>query len=79
MELIQLASRGEVAAVEALLQRGVDVNSRTKEGWTALMEAAYQGQRATVELLLSHGAQIDTRNDSGATALYVPPAMDTSR
>ncbi|NIP13689.1 MAG: TonB family protein, partial [Pseudomonas stutzeri] len=39
-ELIQAAKKGDVAAVQALLEKGANVNAKDKGGWTALMWAA---------------------------------------
>lgn len=69
--LIDAARRKDVAAAEALILSGADVNARSEDGYSALMFAAAQGVGAITELLLSSGADVhmlDTR--MGASALH---------
>src|SRR5215468_12554696 len=57
--LLDAAGRGDVGAVQAALAAGVDVNTRSPEGATALMLAADKGQLAVVETLLFRGADVN--------------------
>ena len=55
--LTQLAARGDIAQLTAILEHGVDdVDVRSPNGSTPLVLAARYGQRTAVELLLDHGA-----------------------
>jgi hypothetical protein len=63
------AAVGNLATVQAFLDRGVDVNARNRDGSTALHAAAVQGQVAVLRSLLEHGADPRIRNDFGHTAL----------
>jgi hypothetical protein len=73
--IIQAASHGNVPAVRALLESGVDVNKNTLTGHTyrdsdnvyyttALHVAAKNGHVATVKLLIENGADLNTRQES---------------
>jgi CubicO group peptidase (beta-lactamase class C family) len=48
----------EIEAVKALLDRGLDVNSRGPAGITAVMAAKLRGETAMVEYLASRGADL---------------------
>ena len=85
--LFWAASYGNVPAVRALLESGVDVNKNTLTGHTyrdsenvyyttALHIAAKNGHVATVKLLIENGADLNTRQESsfghtGTTPLSV--------
>ena len=85
--IIQAASHGNVPAVRALLESGVDVNKNTLTGHTyrdsdnvyyttALHVAAKNGHVATVKLLIENGADLSIRQEScfghtGTTPLSV--------
>jgi hypothetical protein len=64
-------AQGEVAKVEALLERGAPVEARTDTGATALMVAAGAGVIAVVRVLLEHGAHVTAADHAGATALLL--------
>ena len=73
-----VADQNRSEAVAFLLSLGVDVNSKNKEGWTALLLAADQEDRGSVvRTLLDRGADVNARCDcpgyasGGWTALMI--------
>lgn len=68
---IEVAKRNDVSAIEALLQKGVDINTKDTDGNTALIWASRNGQRACMQKLVERGAKIDEKNGIGETALIV--------
>ena len=61
---------GDVAAVEAWLDAGNPIETRTAAaGTTLLMLACFNDQRWLVDMLLRRGAAVDAKNKHGATAL----------
>lgn len=70
IELIQASTRGDTEKVQALLNRGVDVNSKHPlNWWTALMAASLYGRVETVQLLVLAGADLDLKDKNRSTAL----------
>src|SRR5262245_35751607 len=68
--LMVAARTGKVDAVNALLARGADPN--TKENWrgqTALMWAAAEGHAAAIRALIARGADLKARSNAGFTPL----------
>ncbi|MFZ3091694.1 MAG: ankyrin repeat domain-containing protein [Nitrospirota bacterium] len=55
--LIEAARKGDTAGVNALLNKGADVNAKDKYGWTALMLASKKGHTGIVQLLKKAGAK----------------------
>jgi hypothetical protein len=56
------ARKGDVAAVKAFLDKGVDVNAKTHYGATALAYACDKGHTELVRLLLERGANPNVRD-----------------
>jgi ankyrin repeat protein len=57
--------------VQALIQKGVDVNARNSGGVTALMIAAANSRADMVELLVHAGADVKAKTERGDTALSI--------
>ncbi len=55
-ELIVAAHSRNYQKIKLLLQSGVDVNVRDRDGWTALANAAARGHAEMVRVLLENGA-----------------------
>ena len=70
-DLFDAASRGDMAAAQALLHRGANVNAK-KNGNTALMLASIKGHLDVVRALLDKGAEVNARSaEYGMTALML--------
>lgn len=67
--LIQAVKDNAPDRVEALLNRGVNVDSRDEQEWTPLMWAATLDNVELTRLLLAHGADVKAGDVSGDTAL----------
>ena len=65
----QAVADGDVVEVVRILDRGADINTRNKEGETALMVASLEGRGEIVKLLLARGADANIMDSVGATAL----------
>ena len=67
--LHEAVKKGDKAAVEVLLAKGVDVNAKGKYGLTPLHVAAFFGPKDVVDLLLAKGADINAKSEAGETPL----------
>jgi outer membrane protein assembly factor BamB len=56
------ARKGDVAAIAAALDKGADVNAKSRYDATALFYAADRGHLAAVRLLLERGADVNARD-----------------
>ena len=65
------ARDGDLAGVQAELDKGADVNAKNDDGWTPLHSAVYtfSDNREIIELLISKVADVNARNKKGGTAL----------
>lgn len=54
--------KSHTGTVESLLGRGVDIEVKDKDGYTALIQAANKGQSETVEVFLNCGAENRCKN-----------------
>jgi ankyrin repeat protein len=69
-EFFAAARKGDVAAVKAFLDKGVDVNAKTQYGATALSYACDKGHTEVVRLLLERGADPNVKDTFyGATPM----------
>jgi ankyrin repeat protein len=70
------AEIGDLAGLESLLQKRVDLDSRDSAGRTALMLATLHGQVGTAVALLGHGADPNAADARGTTPLEAARAGD---
>jgi hypothetical protein len=61
-EFFAAAKKGDVAAVKALLDKGVDVNARTRYGATAISYAADKGNLEVIRVLIEAGADVNVKD-----------------
>lgn len=70
-EYAKRAGMGDAYVVGLFLEKGMDVDSRDKNGATALMRAAENGHVKVVKLILSKKADTNATDKNGYTALMV--------
>ena len=58
-DLMRASKEGHIEIVQALLDKGVSVNTKQNNGYTALMAASGEGHKEIVQLLLAKGADIN--------------------
>jgi len=61
---------GDIAGVQAELDKGVDVNKKDKAEMTPLHPAAANGHKEIVELLIDNGADVNAKDKWGMTPLH---------
>src|SRR5262245_28972362 len=61
-EFFAAARRGDIAVVKAFLEKGVNVNSKTRYGATALSYACDKGHAELVRLLIERGADVNVKD-----------------
>ncbi|MFZ1962085.1 MAG: ankyrin repeat domain-containing protein [Roseiarcus sp.] len=78
--LFDAVTRGDAAAVRALLDNGADVNGQISgevgngmsvSGVTVLMDATFEGHLDVVQLLLDKEADVNAKDSNGRTALMI--------
>jgi ankyrin repeat protein len=67
--LLRASLIGHTAAVEALLDSGLDVNAKGQNAWTPLLEAVFGGHTDTIRVLLDRGADVNATDQTGWTPL----------
>jgi len=60
---------GNKENVELFIKAGMDINSRDKDGSSALMVASEKGEVEMAQLLIQNGADVNAKNIDGYTAL----------
>jgi len=58
------AEEGDLAGVQAELDKGANVNAKNQNGATPLHRAAWFGHKEIVELLIAKGADVNAKDDS---------------
>ncbi|MDP9398442.1 MAG: ankyrin repeat domain-containing protein, partial [Actinomycetota bacterium] len=70
-ELIDAASRGDVAAVRRLVDGGADVRARNSQGPTALVAAAYGNHVDAAQALIEAGADVNAKDPTEQSAYLI--------
>src|SRR5262245_28567135 len=66
---LMMAARGNVEAMQLLIERGAEVNAKDGAGETALMAACAGGNARAVQLLIVRGADVKVMSKRNETAL----------
>ena len=74
-----MAGRGDPAAVEALLDRGADVDAKDIDGRTALMLAIQNGHLDVVKALIAKGADVNAKDNVASSRSFRLPEFHSGR
>ena len=66
----EAAANGDLAGVQAELDKGADVNAKDEQGYTPLHNAAWEGHKEIAELFFAAGANVNAKNGLGFTPLH---------
>ena len=69
--LIYAAKQGNIAAIEKLIKKGADVNTKDNYRNTPLMSAATAGNLEAVKFLISQNAKINVINNANESAIHL--------
>jgi ankyrin repeat protein len=69
--LIYASLSGELKIVQALLNKGADINTHDGYGYTPLMGAAFYNNLNIAKTLVDYGANVNQKDDNGDTALNI--------
>jgi hypothetical protein len=67
--LIRACKKGNLVRVKELVEAGVNLEERDKQGNTVLMEACYEGYLDVVKCLIGKGAMLNAKNQAGEICL----------
>ena len=71
MNILDALREGRIDEVKALIEEGVDVNTRDERSQTPLMLAAFNGNLEIVKALVERGADVNARANNGYTPLLL--------
>ena len=67
--LLQACEKGDLKAVKDLLDKGVNINARDRDGRQPVIEATYWQHADVVRLLIERAADVNAKKVDGTTAL----------
>src|SRR5262249_4654289 len=71
LDLVEAVKRGDIEAVERLVNDGADVNQQDDHGWRPLMWTAGRGDAKGVSFLLERGSDVTIAGSDRRTALLI--------
>jgi len=69
LDFLRAVKNGNINKTRALINKGVDVNTKTDKGVSGLMVATYWNNIEIVKLLMDRGANVNEKDNDGETAL----------
>ncbi len=78
-DIFEAAKFGNLDKVKAFLAQGVDINTQSETGTTALMQAANGGHLDIVEFLVKQGANVNLTTKDGWSALLAASNSEVLR
>lgn len=72
------AGSGNKDIVNLLIEKGLDINSKTDNEMTVLTQAVYSGNKNVVKMLIDNGADVNLPADQGITSLLLASALGLS-
>ena len=69
LDFLRAVKNGNINKVRALINKGVDVNTKTDKGVSALMISTYWNNIEIVKLLIDRNANVNEKDNYGETAL----------
>jgi len=69
LDFLRAAKNGNIKKARALINQGVDVNTKTDQGISGLMIATYWNNIEIVKLLIDGSANVNEKDNYGETAL----------
>lgn len=67
--LFAAAESNDSLKMQEILQTGININAKDKEGWTALMRSVAKNSVDTIQQLIDAGANVEEKDIGGWTAL----------
>lgn len=67
---IRAAALNDTKQLNKLLNKGVDIDYRDSNGYTAIIRAAWLGRAKSIEFLCENGANINAQSNYGESALF---------
>jgi hypothetical protein len=74
-ELFRAVITENTAEVVSLIEAGIDIDARTKDGATALLLASQTGHFRITQTLMEAGAELNAQNHKGFTAVMIASAQ----
>lgn len=69
--LMIAASKNNVEMLEFLVNKGAKLETKNKDGFTALLWAVWTNSNRAAEYLINKGAKLDSKTKSGDTVLHL--------
>ncbi len=78
VSLFNAVKSGDINLIKSFVEKGVDVNTRNKYGWTPLHWAAFRGKTEVVKLLIEKGADVNTKTTKGWWCGFIKYGKDST-